>query len=154
MRLIIIFRIAKKIKNINKQYNNNNNSKQEGGSNPNNEDNNSELKKKLENKNTSNETIMGFVDLLQYHIATLVDNEIPGIAPACQRSGRQLKSIRQRLKSKEGRIRGNLMGKRVDYSARSVITPDPQLSIRELGIPLKIAKIGFENSFSVKKDHG
>ena len=41
---------------------------------------------------------------------------------------------------KGGRVRGNLMGKRVDYSARSVITPDPQLSIRELGVPLKIAK--------------
>ena len=37
-------------------------------------------------------------------------------------------------------FRGNLMGKRVDYSARSVITPDPNLSIRELGVPIKIAK--------------
>ena len=37
-------------------------------------------------------------------------------------------------------VRGNLMGKRVDFSARSVITPDPNLSIRELGVPLKIAK--------------
>ena len=41
---------------------------------------------------------------------------------------------------KGGRVRGNLMGKRVDFSARSVITPDPNLSIRELGIPLKVAK--------------
>ena len=61
------------------------------------------------------------------------------MAPACQRSGRPLKSIRQRLKSKEGRIRGNLMGKRVDYSARSVITPDPGIGIDELGVPIKIA---------------
>ena len=44
-----------------------------------------------------------------------------------------------RLNSKFGRIRGNLMGKRVDYSARSVITGDPNLSIRQLGVPLKIA---------------
>ena len=44
-----------------------------------------------------------------------------------------------RLNSKNGRIRGNLMGKRVDFSARSVITGDPNLSVRELGVPLKIA---------------
>ena len=56
-----------------------------------------------------------------------------------QRSGRALKSIKERLIGKQGRVRGNLMGKRVDYSARSVIGPDPQLSIRELGVPLKIA---------------
>ena len=45
-----------------------------------------------------------------------------------------------RLNSKNGRIRGNLMGKRVDFSARSVITGDPNLSIRQLGVPMKIAK--------------
>jgi DNA-directed RNA polymerase II subunit RPB1 len=45
-----------------------------------------------------------------------------------------------RLNSKNGRIRGNLMGKRVDYSARSVITGDPNLSIKQLGVPMKIAK--------------
>ena len=78
--------------------------------------------------------------LLQYHVATLINNEIPGVAPAQQRSGRPLKSISQRLKSKEGRIRGNLMGKRVDFSARSVITPDPNISIDELGVPRHIAK--------------
>lgn len=45
-----------------------------------------------------------------------------------------------RLNSKSGRIRGSLEGKRVDFSARSVITGDPNLSIRQLGVPLKIAK--------------
>ena len=49
--------------------------------------------------------------------------------------------IMSRLNSKNGRIRGNLMGKRVDFSARSVITGDPNLSIRQLGVPLKIAKM-------------
>jgi DNA-directed RNA polymerase II subunit RPB1 len=78
--------------------------------------------------------------ILQYYIATLVDNNIPGVASVAQRSGRPLKSIKERLNGKTGRVRGNLMGKRVDFSARSVITPDPNLSIRELGIPLKIAK--------------
>jgi len=79
------------------------------------------------------------VNVLQYHIATLVDNQIPGVAPSAQRGGRPLKSIQQRLGSKEGRIRYNLQGKRVEFSARSVITPDPNISIAELGVPMKIA---------------
>ena len=78
--------------------------------------------------------------VLQYHIATLVDNELPGIAQAVHRSGRALKAIRQRLKGKDGRIRNNLMGKRVDFSARSVITPDPNIELDQLGVPISIAK--------------
>lgn len=78
--------------------------------------------------------------MLQYHVATLIDNEIPGVPKAQQKSGRPLKSIKQRLKSKEGRIRGNLMGKRVDFSARTVITPDPNLMIDEVGVPRSIAQ--------------
>lgn len=65
----------------------------------------------------------------------------PSIHPqAVQRSGRPLKSIKQRLKSKEGRVRGNLMGKRVDFSARAVITPDPNLAIDQVGVPRTIAQ--------------
>ena len=60
--------------------------------------------------------------------------------PMLQRNGRQYQCIMSRLNSKNGRIRGNLMGKRVDYSARSVITGDPNLSVRQLGVPMKIAK--------------
>ena len=70
----------------------------------------------------------------------MIDNRIPGVAPTAQRSGRALKSIKERLIGKIGRVRGNLMGKRVDFSARSVITPDPNISVMELGVPLKIAK--------------
>ena len=70
----------------------------------------------------------------------MIDNNIPGSAPVQQRSGRPLKSVKERLKGKGGRVRGNLMGKRVDFSARSVITPDPNLSIKELGVPKQIAK--------------
>ena len=77
--------------------------------------------------------------LLQYHVSTLVDNNIPGVAVAAQRSGRPLKSVKERLNGKGGRVRGNLMGKRVDFSARSVITPDPNISIAELGVPKKVA---------------
>lgn len=77
--------------------------------------------------------------LLQYEVATMIDNTIPGIPQSQQRTGRPIRSLTERLKSKEGRIRGNLMGKRVDFSARSVITPDPNISIDELGVPIKIA---------------
>jgi DNA-directed RNA polymerase II subunit RPB1 len=79
-------------------------------------------------------------NVVQYHAATLIDNEIAGVLPAAQRSGRPLKALRQRLKAKEGRIRGNLMGKRVDFSARTVITPDPVIDLDELGVPKKIAQ--------------
>jgi DNA-directed RNA polymerase beta' subunit len=78
-------------------------------------------------------------NVVQYHIATLVDNDIPGVAPSAQRSGRPLKSIQQRLGGKEGRIRYNIQGKRVEFSARSVITPDPNLSVAEIGVPMEIA---------------
>jgi len=78
--------------------------------------------------------------ILQHSIAMIVNNKIKGVAPMAQRSGRPFQCIMGRLNSKNGRIRGNLMGKRVDFSARSVITGDPNLSIRQLGVPLKIAK--------------
>jgi len=91
-------------------------------------------------QNSSNHIIDDWTTVLQYYVATLIDNKIPGVASVAQRSGRPLKSLKERLNGKAGRVRGNLMGKRVDFSARSVITPDPNLSIRELGIPLKIAK--------------
>ena len=78
-------------------------------------------------------------NILQYHTSTLIDNEIAGVLPAAQRSGRPLKGLRQRLKGKEGRIRGNLMGKRVNFSSRTVITPDPVINLDELGVPKRIA---------------
>jgi len=91
------------------------------------------------NNNAAKNLIEDEHTVLQYHIATLVDNQIPGVAPSAQRSGRPLKSVQQRLGSKEGRIRYNIQGKRVEFSARSVITPDPNISVAELGVPLKIA---------------
>lgn len=91
------------------------------------------------NKGSSEETIKLITMVLQYHVFTLLDNQIPGMAPSQQRNGRKLKSISDRMKKKEGRIRGNLNGKRVDQSARTVITPDPYISIDELGVPVKIA---------------
>jgi DNA-directed RNA polymerase II subunit RPB1 len=96
------------------------------------------LQQKIDN-NAPPHNIDDMTECLQYHIATLVDNQIPGVAPSAQRSGRPLKSIQQRLGSKEGRIRYNIQGKRVEFSARSVITPDPNISISELGVPIEIA---------------
>ena len=78
-------------------------------------------------------------ELLQYHGTTYFNNESSGIPPARHRSGRALKTLSQRLKGKEGRFRTNLSGKRVDFSARTVITPDPNLDINEVGVPKNIA---------------
>lgn len=96
------------------------------------------LKKNIE-KSQRQEIIDDWTNQVQYHVATYIDNELPGVYQATHRSGRPIKSIRQRLKGKEGRIRNNLMGKRVDFSARSVITPDPNIELDELGVPIKIA---------------
>ncbi|MEC8266296.1 MAG: hypothetical protein VXZ95_02265, partial [Candidatus Thermoplasmatota archaeon] len=63
-----------------------------------------------------------------------------GIPPARHRSGRTLKTLTQRLKGKEGRFRSNLSGKRVNFCARSVISPDPFLGVNEVGVPTRIAK--------------
>ena len=83
--------------------------------------------------------IQDLTELLQYHVTTYFNNEASGIPPARHRSGRALKTISQRLKGKEGRFRSNLSGKRVDFSARTVISPDPNLDISEVGVPLYIA---------------
>jgi DNA-directed RNA polymerase II subunit RPB1 len=80
-----------------------------------------------------------FEQSLQHNVAAFMDNEMRGMPQVTQRSGRPLKTIVQRLKGKEGRIRGNLMGKRVDFSARTVITADPNLGIHQVGVPRSIA---------------
>jgi len=74
-------------------------------------------------------------DLLQYHITTFFDNNVAQLPPARHRSGDPLKTITERIKSKQGRIRHNLAGKRTNFSARTVISPDPMLSLNEVGIP-------------------
>ncbi|KAF5837019.1 DNA-dependent RNA polymerase II largest subunit [Dunaliella salina] len=95
--------------------------------------------RKQEQNGAPQHIINDFAQLVQYHITTYMDNTIPGVPPSMQKSGRPIKSISQRLKGKEGRIRGNLMGKRVDFSARTVITGDPNIGIDELGVPWSIA---------------
>lgn len=99
---------------------------------------NKELMNKIR-ENAQVSAVDGLSTLLQYYVAMIVNNKVKGSDPMAQRSGRPFQCIMGRLNSKNGRIRGNLMGKRVDFSARSVITGDPSLSIRELGVPMKIA---------------
>ncbi|MDW3653102.1 MAG: DNA-directed RNA polymerase subunit A', partial [Nitrososphaeraceae archaeon] len=84
--------------------------------------------------------VQDLVDLLQYHVTTYFDNEVSGIPQAHHRSGRPLKTLTQRLKGKEGRFRGSLSGKRVDFSSRTVISPDPNLTISDVGVPVDVAK--------------
>lgn len=79
-------------------------------------------------------------ELLQYHVTTYFDNQTAGIPPARHRSGRALRTLAQRLKGKEGRFRSNLSGKRVNYSARTVISPDPNISMLEVGVPIEVAR--------------
>ncbi len=79
-------------------------------------------------------------ELLQYHVSTYFNNELSGVPPARHRSGRQLKTLSQRLKSKDGRFRHNLTGKRVNFSARTVVSPDPMIGVNEVGVPEKVAR--------------
>jgi DNA-directed RNA polymerase II subunit RPB1 len=78
--------------------------------------------------------------LLQFHVATFFANDILGLPRSQQKNKKITKSLSERLKGKEGRVRGNLMGKRVDMSGRTVITSDPNIALNEVGIPLIIAK--------------
>ncbi|MGC9174624.1 MAG: DNA-directed RNA polymerase subunit A' [Thermoprotei archaeon] len=80
-------------------------------------------------------------ELLQYHVITYFDNETQGAPSSRHRSGRPLRTLAQRLKGKEGRFRGNLLGKRVDFSSRSVISPDPWIGVDEVGVPIQVARI-------------
>jgi len=100
--------------------------------------NNARLREQLD-KGASAEIIDNSTQLVQFDVATYVDNEIKGMPPSAQRSGRPLKTLKSRFGSKSGRVRGNLMGKRVDFSARSVITPDPNIDVDQLGVPEEIA---------------
>jgi DNA-directed RNA polymerase beta' subunit len=97
----------------------------------------------MQEKHYSNVTttpeLMERLNKLQFEVFTYMNNNIRGQKQSTQRSGAPTKSLTDRLKGKDGRIRGNLMGKRVDFSARSVITPDAVMDIDQVGIPYKIA---------------
>ncbi|KAI5116058.1 hypothetical protein M0805_002844 [Coniferiporia weirii] len=78
-------------------------------------------------------------DFLQVSIAIYINSETPGIP--IQMAQKPIRGFCQRLKGKQGRFRGNLSGKRVDFSGRTVISPDPNLRIDEVAIPERVAKI-------------
>jgi len=99
---------------------------------------NDKLREMIE-KGQNADIIDKYTATLQYHVATYVDNDIKGMPASQQRSGRPLRTLKSRFGSKTGRVRGNLMGKRVDFSARSVITPDANIDLDELGVPEEIA---------------
>ena len=83
--------------------------------------------------------IEGLESQLQFTVTGLFDNQRTDMPRQTQRTGRPLKAINERLKGKEGRVRGNLMGKRVDFSARTVITADPNINIDQVGVPRTVA---------------
>ncbi len=76
---------------------------------------------------------------LQYYVAAYINNELSGMPPQRARSGRPLKTLASRIKGKEGRLRRNLEGKRVNFSARTVISPDNYIDIDEVGVPYEVA---------------
>ena len=92
-------------------------------------------------KGASMKQIQDTFDGLQFCVAQYINSDLPGF-PQTIKGGheKQKRSLCQRLKGKAGRFRGNLSGKRVDFSARTVISPDPNLKITEVGVPLLIAK--------------
>ncbi|KAF2665315.1 DNA-directed RNA polymerase III [Microthyrium microscopicum] len=82
---------------------------------------------------------MDYYEKLQDHIAMYINSHAPGLNKS--EYGKAIRSFCSRLKGKQGRFRGNLSGKRVNFSGRTVISPDPNLSIEEVGIPEHVAKI-------------
>jgi DNA-directed RNA polymerase II subunit RPB1 len=81
--------------------------------------------------------------LIAYSVHCLLDgSDVPAPSTGFNRSasvGKSVKAIRKRIEGKQGLVRQNLMGKRTDFTARTVITGDPHVSIRELGVPLTVA---------------
>ena len=84
-------------------------------------------------------TIMEQWDFLQLQLAMIINSDAPGVQPPHSYAV-TMRGFCQRLKGKQGRFRGNLSGKRVDFSGRTVISPDPNLGINEVAIPELVAK--------------
>jgi len=78
-------------------------------------------------------------EFLQVSVAMYINSELPGVPP--QVGQKPMRGFCQRLKGKQGRFRGNLSGKRVDFSGRTVISPDPNLRIDEVAVPERVAKV-------------
>ncbi len=83
------------------------------------------------------QTIVEQWDYLQLLVAMYVNSDVPGLQQPGY--GKAIRGFCQRLKGKQGRFRGNLSGKRVDFSGRTVISPDPNIGIDEVAIPELVA---------------
>ena len=92
---------------------------------------------RLKDSNITEQARQEKVRNLEFHIKTLMDNSSK---KAKQTNRRPMKCIKQRISGKAGLIRNNLMGKRVDFSARTVIGGDPSLDLDEIGIPTMVAQ--------------
>ena len=101
--------------------------------------NNNLLKEKLLKNDIQEDLIKHFINLIMFHVTTLIDNDIKGFSFSASRTGRALKQLNNVDMEKKVALEVTLMGKRVDFSARSVISPDPNIDIDQLGIPIKIA---------------
>ena len=98
------------------------------------------IRDNLKASNIPFHTIMEDWDFLQLQCAMYIHSEFTGI-PASMQMAKSMRGFCQRLKGKQGRFRGNLSGKRVDFSGRTVISPDPNLRINEVGVPVYVAKV-------------
>ena len=78
-------------------------------------------------------------DHMQVELAQYINSDLPGLPPGMKMNYKPIYGLCQRLKGKQGRFRGNLSGKRVDFSARTVISPDPNLKVTEVGVPELVA---------------
>ncbi|XP_058109982.1 DNA-directed RNA polymerase III subunit 1 isoform X4 [Magnolia sinica] len=83
---------------------------------------------------------LGLWEHLQVEVATYINSEVRGV-PLYMQPQKPLRGVLQRLKGKQGRFRGNLSGKRVEFTGRTVISPDPNLKITEVAIPILMAKV-------------
>nr|ANB40186.1 beta subunit of RNA polymerase [Koshicola spirodelophila] len=101
---------------------------------------NERLKRFLKDSATKNSSEMRLCQrLLQEAVDNLIENGKGGSSPETDNRGRPLKSLSDLLKGKKGRFRQNLLGKRVDYSGRSVIVVGPKLRLHQCGLPKQIA---------------
>ena len=99
---------------------------------------NAEIKKALESGDPLKHVIERWYNL-QGHVAMIINSDVSSVAAAYPRD-KSVRSICTRLKGKEGRFRGNLSGKRVNFTGRTVISPDPNVEVFEVVVPEFIAR--------------
>lgn len=99
-----------------------------------------QLREVLEGTNFYSSNLQTKWDILQVEVAQYINSDVRGV-PFSMQSSKPLSGFIQRLKGKQGRFRGNLSGKRVEFTGRTVISPDPNLKITEVAIPIHMARL-------------